>query len=63
VGNFPGRNAIDSSLREVERLLRLDDSFDFFKPSPASKTLCSMSKKTTAISTTSLPSSSPPGSS
>jgi hypothetical protein len=31
VGNFPGRNAIDSSLREVERLLRLDDSFDFFK--------------------------------
>ncbi|MGM0985013.1 MAG: BREX system P-loop protein BrxC, partial [Pseudomonadota bacterium] len=31
VGRFPGRAAIDSTLKEVERLLRIDDSFDFFK--------------------------------
>ncbi|MDR5898843.1 BREX system P-loop protein BrxC [Halomonas vilamensis] len=31
VGRFPGRETIDASLREVEGLLRLDDSFDFFK--------------------------------
>lgn len=31
VGHFPGRPAIDSTLKEVERLLCIDDSFDFFK--------------------------------
>ncbi|MDN6298469.1 MAG: BREX system P-loop protein BrxC [Halomonas sp.] len=31
VGHFPGRATIDSTLKEVERLLRIDDSFDFFK--------------------------------
>ncbi|MDI5986008.1 BREX system P-loop protein BrxC [Halomonas sp. M4R5S39] len=31
VGRFPGRAAIDSTLKEVELLLRIDDSFDFFK--------------------------------
>lgn len=31
VSHFPGRAAIDSTLKEVERLLRIDDSFDFFK--------------------------------
>ena len=31
VGHFPGRTAIDNTLKEVERLLCIDDSFDFFK--------------------------------
>ncbi|CAM4159940.1 BREX system P-loop protein BrxC [Vreelandella rituensis] len=31
VSRFPGRSVIDTSLREVGRLVRLDDSFDFFK--------------------------------
>jgi hypothetical protein len=37
VGHFPGRKTIENTLKEVDRLLRIDDSFDFFKEVVACK--------------------------
>ncbi len=55
VGRFPGRAAIESTLKEVERLLCIDDSFDFFK---------AVAEQQEALrDLRSTPSSSPPGNS
>ncbi|WP_019570748.1 BREX system P-loop protein BrxC [Thioalkalivibrio sp. ALE11] len=37
VGRFPGGAVIASTLKEVERLLRIDDSFEFFKEVTSNK--------------------------